>query len=98
MVDLYRDGLEFISWPISDLPDDAGALEVELDGAWHGLTKADDNASAGLFLAGPDVPLDEIGPAYQIVGVNDNVRVRVTDSPEIIPRPGGRVRLLSDAS
>jgi len=92
MADLPRAGREFFHWPISGLPADAGALELFIAGGWHPVTIATDQASFSLLLQGPLAPTDE--PTAVVVPIDQSdMRVRLTDSPEIVIRTAGYIRL-----
>lgn len=87
MTYLPREGREYFSWAFTGLPDDAGLCEVKIGDAWHPLEMT---GSVGrILLAGPDA--DAAG-AIQVLA-DQTVEVRVTDSPEVVIRGGGTIRI-----
>ncbi|UAJ78296.1 hypothetical protein IT072_02290 [Leifsonia sp. ZF2019] len=84
---LDRGGREFIKWTFTGLPGDHGAVEVKLGDEWHALDVTGNVGS--ILLAGPDA--DPTGAV--VVTTDTDVKVRVTDSPEIVVRGGGWIRL-----
>lgn len=90
MTNLPRNGVEYFSWALTGLPDDHGPVEVNIDGAWHALTVA--GSIGKLLLAGPDA--DPTGAV--VVPTDQQVQVRVTDTPEVIIRGGGRIHLTTE--
>jgi len=88
MTNLPRTGREYFHWTFSGLPDDHGAVEVLISGSWRALEMT--GQTGKLLLAGPDVtdPQDAV-----VVATDQAVSVRVTDSPEIVVRGGGWIRL-----
>ncbi|MFF2054100.1 hypothetical protein ACFVU2_21015 [Leifsonia sp. NPDC058194] len=87
MTYLPRDGREYFHWTFTGLPDDHGAVEAFIDGQWRALTM--DGAVGRLLVAGPDA--DSTGAV--VVTADTDVKVRVTDSPEIVVRGGGWIRI-----
>ena len=89
MTYLTRDGREYFHWTFTGLPDDHGAVEVQIGGQWCALTM--DGSVGRLLVAGPDA--DPTGAI--VVSTDTDVKVRVTDSPEVVVRGGGWIRLTS---
>lgn len=87
MTNLPRDGREYFTWTFTGLPEDHGAVEVNIGGEWHALDIVGQNGR--LLLAGPDA---ESGDAV-VITKDAYVEVRVTDNPEIVVRGGGWIRL-----
>ncbi|MDN4616392.1 hypothetical protein P5G50_18245 [Leifsonia sp. F6_8S_P_1B] len=87
MTNLPRAGREYFHWTFNGLPDDHGPVEAFISGQWRPLTM--DGAGGRILLAGPDA--DSAGAV--VVSANQQVQLRVTDTPEVIIRDGGSIRL-----
>lgn len=90
MTNLPRAGKEFFSWTFTGLPDGTTA-EVNIGGDWHALTMV--GQVGKILLAGPDAA-DASGAV--VVAADQQVQVRVTDTPEVIIRGGGRIALTTE--
>lgn len=88
---LHPGGIEYIKWAATGLPAEppVGSVEVSLDGgaAWHTATVID--GVVQLLVAHPSVT-DPGTAAVAIEGVTE-MRVRLTDSPEVVIRDAGRL-------
>jgi hypothetical protein len=90
MAELSRIGREFFHWPIEDAPDDVVAWDALIEGEWHPMSREGDDLV--LLLQGPDVEVAD-DDAVTLTRTAD-ITIRATDHPEVIPRPGGTIRLI----
>ena len=93
MADLPRAGREYFTWPITSGPlPDGVELELFIAGGWHVAATASDRATVSLLLQGPMAPTD-VPSAIVVPTDQDQITGRVVDSPEIIIRTAGYIRL-----
>lgn len=90
-ITLRPGGIEYIKWTATGLPAEppVGSVEVSVDGGltWHAATVT--GSEVRLLVAHPDVATPGTA-AVAIEGVTE-MRVRLTDSPEVVIRGAGRL-------
>lgn len=90
-MELERDGREFARMTWENLPE-AATVEVQFGGTGSWFPTTGTGQTRQILVAGPDVTQ---GSALYVVTASCTVRARITDNPEIVPRPAGIITLKS---
>lgn len=94
-MDLDRTAREYVTWPLTGLPEDyTSGFEVSIDNraTWHPVDVI--NGAARALLAGPDATSNP--PAAIVFPAAGTYRpaLRLVDTPETILRPGGTINVI----
>lgn len=91
MATLKRDAMEYFWWELDGLPPDVGAVEALISGGWRPLHEHD--GTWRILLAGPDRPDPLPAGAVRVVERWQNIRIRITHTPETIVVSAGSIIL-----
>lgn len=91
MAELSKDGREYFHWPIQNASVGITTWDAWIGGAWHPMTRTGDVLT--LLVEGPSAPTHDQN-AVVLTASATGIRIRATDNPEVVPRPGGMIRLV----